>query len=68
MQSPHLAPTYAAVNALCELGTAKALKVINRYKSTVIWKNRLSYKEKKIVKAVIAQYTMQKVAYIFIQV
>lgn len=29
-QLPHLAPTYAAVNALCSLGTAEAYNVINR--------------------------------------
>lgn len=31
-QYPHLAPTYAAVNALCILGTEKAYDVINRKK------------------------------------
>ena len=30
MQLPHLAPTYAAVNALCIIGTEEAYKVINR--------------------------------------
>jgi protein farnesyltransferase subunit beta len=29
-QSPHLAPTYAAVNALCTIGTQEALSLINR--------------------------------------
>ncbi|XP_053695314.1 protein farnesyltransferase subunit beta [Sabethes cyaneus] len=29
-QDPHLAPTYAAVNALCIIGTDKALNAINR--------------------------------------
>lgn len=29
-QVPHLAPTYAAVNALCTIGTDEALSVINR--------------------------------------
>lgn len=29
-QDPHLAPTYAAVNALCIIGTEKALNAINR--------------------------------------
>ena len=29
-QYPHLAPTYAAVNALCILGTEEAFDVINR--------------------------------------
>ncbi|XP_055638155.1 protein farnesyltransferase subunit beta [Toxorhynchites rutilus septentrionalis] len=29
-QEPHLAPTYAAVNALCIIGTEKALNAINR--------------------------------------
>ena len=29
-QDAHLAPTYAAVNALCILGTEEAYKVINR--------------------------------------
>ncbi|XP_029454753.1 protein farnesyltransferase subunit beta-like isoform X2 [Rhinatrema bivittatum] len=31
-QHPHLAPTYAAVNALCTLGTEEAFNVINREK------------------------------------
>nr|XP_033808619.1 protein farnesyltransferase subunit beta-like isoform X1 [Geotrypetes seraphini] len=31
-QYPHLAPTYAAVNALCSLGTEEAFNVINREK------------------------------------
>lgn len=31
-QLPHLAPTYAAVNALCSLGTPEAYNVINREK------------------------------------
>ncbi|XP_030070952.1 protein farnesyltransferase subunit beta [Microcaecilia unicolor] len=31
-QHPHLAPTYAAVNALCSLGTEEAFNVINREK------------------------------------
>ena len=30
-QYPHLAPTYAAVNALCIIGTEEAYDVINRY-------------------------------------
>lgn len=30
-QYPHLAPTYAAVNALCIIGTTEAYAVINRY-------------------------------------
>lgn len=30
-QQPHLAPTYAAVNALCTIGTEEAYNVINRY-------------------------------------
>lgn len=30
-QHAHLAPTYAAVNALCILGTEEAYKVINRF-------------------------------------
>jgi protein farnesyltransferase subunit beta len=30
-QIAHLAPTYAAVNALCLLRNEKAYKVINRY-------------------------------------
>lgn len=30
-QDPHLAPTYAAVNALCIIGTEEAFGVINRY-------------------------------------
>ena len=29
-QLPHLAPTYAAVNALCTIGTDEALAVIDR--------------------------------------
>lgn len=29
-QYPHLAPTYAAVNALCIIGTEEAYNVINR--------------------------------------
>ncbi|GLG96877.1 Protein farnesyltransferase subunit beta [Gryllus bimaculatus] len=29
-QHPHLAPTYAAVNALCTLGTEEAFSIINR--------------------------------------
>ena len=28
---PHLAPTYAAVLALCTIGTPEAYQVINRY-------------------------------------
>ncbi|XP_073495020.1 protein farnesyltransferase subunit beta [Phyllobates terribilis] len=31
-QQPHLAPTYAAVNALCTIGTEEAYDVINREK------------------------------------
>ncbi|XP_068110143.1 protein farnesyltransferase subunit beta [Hyperolius riggenbachi] len=31
-QQPHLAPTYAAVNALCSIGTEEAYNVINRGK------------------------------------
>ncbi|XP_063295865.1 protein farnesyltransferase subunit beta [Pelobates fuscus] len=31
-QQPHLAPTYAAVNALCSIGTEEAFDVINREK------------------------------------
>lgn len=31
-QQPHLAPTYAAVNALCTIGTEEAYNVINREK------------------------------------
>lgn len=30
-QHPHLAPTYAAVNALCIIGTEEAFGVIDRY-------------------------------------
>jgi protein farnesyltransferase subunit beta len=30
-QYPHLAPTYAAVNALCILGSLEAFSVIDRY-------------------------------------
>lgn len=30
-QHAHLAPTYAAVNALCIIGTEEAYNVINRY-------------------------------------
>lgn len=30
-QQAHLAPTYAAVNALCILGTEEAYNVINRF-------------------------------------
>ena len=33
-QHAHLAPTYAAVNALCIIGTAEAYNVINRYCTT----------------------------------
>ncbi len=31
-QQPHLAPTYAAVNALCILATEEAYNIIDRYK------------------------------------
>eukprot|EP00658_Telonema_sp_P-2_P023120 TRINITY_DN19259_c0_g1_i1.p1 TRINITY_DN19259_c0_g1~~TRINITY_DN19259_c0_g1_i1.p1 ORF type:complete len:410 (+),score=84.37 TRINITY_DN19259_c0_g1_i1:224-1453(+) len=31
-QDPHIAPTYAAVNALCALGTAEAYQVVDRSK------------------------------------
>lgn len=31
VQYPHLAPTYAAVNALCIIGTDEALSVVNRW-------------------------------------
>lgn len=31
MQLPHLAPTYAAVSALCIIGTEEAYDVINRH-------------------------------------
>lgn len=33
-QYPHLAPTYAAVNALCIIGTEEAYDVINRYRQS----------------------------------
>jgi len=39
-QVAHLAPTYAAVNALCILGTKQALECINR-PAMVEWMNRL---------------------------
>jgi len=39
-QVAHLAPTYAAVNALCILGTKQALECINR-QAMVEWMNRL---------------------------
>ena len=31
MQDAHLAPTYAAISALCIIGTEQAYKVINRH-------------------------------------
>ena len=39
-QVPHLAPTYAAVNALCILGTEQALECINR-PAMAAWMDRL---------------------------
>lgn len=36
-QYPHLAPTYAAVNALCIIGTEEAYDVINRYSESQQW-------------------------------
>jgi len=39
-QIPHLAPTYAAINALCILGTDQALGSINR-EGLASWMNRL---------------------------
>jgi len=39
-QLPHLAPTYAAVNALCIIGTEQALQSINR-PALVSWLERL---------------------------
>lgn len=35
-QRAHLAPTYAAINTLCIIGTEKAYNVINRYGSCFI--------------------------------
>ena len=35
-QHAHLAPTYAAVNALCIIGTEEAYNVINRYNTHCI--------------------------------
>jgi protein farnesyltransferase subunit beta len=42
-QISHLAPTYAAINALCILGTESAYKVIDREK-LVSWMNKLRLK------------------------
>lgn len=36
-QYPHLAPTYAAVNALCIIGTEEAYDIINRYSQSQQW-------------------------------
>ncbi|XP_071454031.1 protein farnesyltransferase subunit beta [Hetaerina americana] len=42
-QYPHLAPTYAAVNSLCIIGTEEAYKVINREKlREFLWSVRSS--------------------------
>lgn len=35
-QLPHLAPTYASVNALCTIGTPEALELIDRPKLYVL--------------------------------
>lgn len=38
-QAPHLASTYAAVQALCILGTEEAFEVINRFDSILLFLN-----------------------------